>query len=355
MRAKEFINEMFLQYRTENENNQILIAFKSWIWIISEEELFDEDNTQVAKDIKSKTGVNILEYGDIYDLEIELPESRPDLLVGRITDDQLHINNTISIAQNPITSSLIKKVAQQLDLNTVYSSGTDYEGEEDDWEIFRDNLLGKIPDRLWHGSNTKWARNILSKGIMPTEFSNWTGLGPNKNEQIKTPGVIFLAADKRYATFHAKRSAANSRSLPVLFLVKIPDPNKIEFDYDVAHDVYSKGHPDLKGTSYQYLLKDKEFAGTVDQIRKRQQGTNLNTQIGIFGYKGRIPATHIINVGIQFDEEDADNWMWFESVEDAQIALALYDEFGYYYPEWNEMTYEDVIDSMRGDDEEDEY
>jgi len=348
MKISDVLNEMIIRQEKYGDTNEIwLIAFKENIWLFStdaiEEVESDTYDADLVSDILKYTGVDLenTEHWDIGSI-------RPDVLVGMWDKEEgsMTIFANDAAQQHPSSSTLIKKVAKQLNVRHVGFQTTWDDSYDDDNEIVfdRSELLGKIPNVMYHGTSSHAMWSIRRTGIRPVEKSNWGNL--------KTPNVVFMTTNAKYAQFHAANASEKIQAMPVIIKFKIPNKNSVTFDYDVAADMYGEGHPELKNTPYEdsiYHGQDRTYTRyELDKIRAFQKGTNINTQLGIFGYKGRIPASHIIAVYSPMSEEpesDLNKWIEFDG-KDALVlfgdAMEMFDTWGYYDEDWMGMNMEEV-------------
>ena len=324
--------EMHIRYQGNDNKSMMLIAHRNNIWLLD-----NEVSPDVLRDISDQLGLDIEVDDDShfedFDLSSEL-EDRADVLHGWYTPNKKSLYLNMGVTQNPYTSILVKKVSQQLGIDEIVQSNLNSDGSEVDYSIFRHEMAGKIPQTLYHGTSTTFAHNIIKKGLMPSDNKNW---------EIKFNDLIFVCANPRYAQFHADRTATNTKGFPVVFEVKIPDRTKLVMDYDIAVQFYGYDHPEVLKLGYnQRLTREHPSLEIIRQINRK---TDLNTQIGIFGYKGRIPASHITSIYANFSEDSSDlvDWHAFENREDFQEALQIANAYGYWEP------------GMDFDEEEDEY
>lgn len=260
------LSEMRIRHHTRG--GDMLIAFRDSIWIADADDF--ENNVDGLWD--SVLGVI---GGDVsFDY---LRDERPDVLVGSYdsSDDSLHIDSTGHVLSlHPRTSKLIQKVVRHLGIDRV----NDVDMEDDATELDKSAIRGKLPEYGYHGTSLSKLRGILKTGISSQSMGNWG--------DIRTEGVIFFAADSKIPRFHANRTARQDNDVPVIIKFKIPDEDRIISDYDVAAGLYGLGGDDLPDEYMDsHTMPDSD--NKVSAHHKRPK--NLWRDMGVFGYKGRIP------------------------------------------------------------------
>lgn len=333
MKAREFLTEMIIR-TNKGSNSGYVIAFKDSIWIIDpKENLSRTQEEKILQDIKTRTGMSANSLQQLINNSGIDDYYRPDVLFAEVIEQRgkkyLVLNNEIT-QQNPRTSSLVKKVVQTLNIDEViYNQFLDIAGTMT--SVYdKKGLVGDIPSTLFHGTSSKYIDSILSKGIQPSENANW---------DVKVPNTVFLTSDPHYAAFHALNTTINNKkSFPIVIEVKVPDMGKITLDFDTVTSAYGSDHPDLDASPYAEIIqkeRSKEEKQRLQTIRKFQKGTNINTQLGNFGYKGRIPPTHLLTFYTPFNHDASiDDWYYFESKEEFKRALTLFRKNEYYDPDW---------------------
>ena len=358
MRATELLQEMIVKHKSEDSN--WVIAFKDGIWLMDDEtesvealEIWDT----IFKSIGEQIDTN--DFEDIYSIIEHIKESRPDVIVAQINMDNKEIHyDMISSVQHPITSKLFKKVVKQLGINVVNGMSL-YGDEEDTTAFYPENMRGGLPDTVYHGTTIDVLLKVLKKGLVPQDSGNW------EDQNIHTPDVIFFAVDAALPEFHATRRAESINGIPVIIEFKIPDENKVVPDYDVASELYGTGDESLLGSVYQHtdfketgwkLDRLERWKETLGKVHKRPE--KLFGEFGVFGYKGRIPPSHLIRIYTPFTEEfkEVDNDDWFTiKPKDFYEAYEIYESFGMFEEEFLDMEYKDIHFEVYGEyPEEDE-
>ena len=327
MLVAELLMEMIVRHQTPDGNE--IIAFQDSIWILG-----DRTPRRVLRDVKRHTGLR----GDTAeDVMRDARENRPDVLAGYVNDNTLSVDGVVSIALNPRSSLLIKKVVQQLGLDGVDAERMDPEGEEYSEPHTADDLEGRIPQIVYHGTTTEHVPAIMKIGIAPNENSNWKDLG-------KFADKVYLTASFQDAAFHANRGGGT----PIVIATRIPDRNKIVLDFDVGATMHGIT-PTMDREGYTASVKqDRWDKKRVKTIGKYDKGTDYTREIGTFGYRGRIPSSFFTAFFVP-DGEDADAKLStnhaIEIKDKATLwrALEMIDEFGYYDPsyQWPEPDEDD--------------
>lgn len=254
------------------------------------DEVIDKD---AARELIKKLGmtgvddVDNITYGDIASYLID--ERHPHVIFGYIDDDMLRITRTSLDAQSPITSPAIKKLVHELRLD-----GAVGEDEEDEEEIFfpKREMKGDLPDYLYHGTSSEYLDSIMSKGLIGEESrSNWAESGIAHNNLVFGTDHI-----NRETIFHATRTARRTGGIAVILKLKVPDKNNLVPDFDIAAEL-GLSDDDVWNTGYEDL-ENFHSRGSETHYPKK-----LWKRMGIFGYRGRIPPSHIVKIYSDFEED----------------------------------------------------
>lgn len=352
------LNEVFVvgdksYIRTGTE----VLAYEKWIWVFDNE---DPNKDDILADANKKLGTN---YSDPYEFQ-EYMEDNPRVIYGIIDGNDLEIN-IINFRQGAASKTLYK-VMKELGLDDVkvsfYSENT--EDENDIIYDGRDELLEPLAKKdFYHGTSFDALRKIAKLGLMPQEKSTF--------DQIVHSDKIFITINLEKAVFHATNAAQKrGDNVPIVLILKIPDVDKLVLDYDVAiqfygeeHDhTYTLGYSDVLAAAtrgpYSAMTQDPEIKKYVSRIRKNPDA--LNTSLGIFGYIGRIPASHIHHILI--DENLLRSYILQQEIgiEDEENphpepirnwGKYTLEEFFDYYTE----TYRDIMSEFIDQDEDEEY
>lgn len=334
---QEQINELKVAYQGNvNDKSFEILVHRGNVWIFDGEDYEDID---LIKNITAKIGIDVR----FYDLDglIDYIQERPDIIYGRVQNNEdFYLDSYGTTKQSPYTSKVIRDIVKHFNLQSVSQLDMD---SEDEITIPRYKIVGKITDEMYHGTNNKYISNIFKKGIMPTSYGNW--------KNIKFPDLIFVAASSDYVRYHAIRQATEFESIPVIVKIKIPDKNKLLLDYDVATLLYGIDHPEVVYAGYDiispdYFNKNQDVSDLIQSVNK---GTNLNTQMGIFAYRGRIPANHITEILFPNGTEETlggdvgniNDWLSFTDKNEALEALDMIYSIGFYDPDYEDDWDED--------------
>jgi len=205
---KFLLNELFIKGNVIKNRVSLLISYKSNVWILPE----------IEKDI-------IEDFLDILPLKPELIEmvndsssvvevykilqmsNNPDIFLASIKDDILIVEyapfNNLKDLKN---STQVRKIINQLNISTIkmIDDGKEIESiESDDLE-----LLKYIPSIMYHGTCSKYIKNIFKLGITPSTGGNY------KIEHNKP--LVFLTTNTNKAYIHARRCAENTNTNPIV-------------------------------------------------------------------------------------------------------------------------------------------
>jgi len=310
---RQFLNEMYV---SREKGGTLVIAFRQWLWVVT------RDNPDVLHIADAIAGVNphgVDLLGHIRDVDAEsisqwVNEYIPDALVA--TWDQrsrtlwMHGGN---MGLSPTSSPLVRKVALELGARKVQ-----YEAHAGERETTvskgRKQLKGNWDVTWYHGTSSRYVGRILSLGIKPGESdSNYADQGIVHDESV------FLSAKLDEAQYHAFHTVRKKGGIPVVLVVdRIPDKSLLEPDYDVDAAA-SQSHYNVRPR------RDYDAAFAADSM-------SASKHVGLVGYKGRIPATHISAVLIH--TEHGENWRRVKDLARLKKALDRYGEdFWYRYGE----------------------
>lgn len=276
---------------------------------------------------------------ELYDMTFDdvqhSTEEDTKFIMGDIEHNQLVIRNTYETSPTSILNTQIKKVIRQLNLLGVVFQGEIHDENGDSQEIehvySRDKVINsKVSSEVfYHGTDFKKLESIMSKGLMGTSVTNYAN--------IDHYDTVFITTKLHKAALHAITSASQNDSVPVIIQLKVPDTSKLVLDYDVAIEHYGIDHPLTIKMGYDTIHAGVANAYTITKVdtseveawKKLIDKSSLNTKTGIFGYQGRIPASHIIGVHVDDD------------------AIAYNDRYDEYHKTFPEMISDSLQTTFR--------
>ena len=326
---------------------EYVVAYRDKIWLLSNN---DETNA-VKAEIEQMFGIEPTE--DIYDLLQTIGDNRPDVLKGEIIGGGQFRIGTDSNWRFGRGSHLLQKVMKELGLREVVYSNT----IGDEYDTTRGSeITGQMPTHLYHGTTSENALGILRFGLAPDRAAtNYPSKGAHP--PLEHDDKVFLTEDIQKAEYHAVNAVtrdqqygtpdhrnAEPRGFPVIFRFRVPDPNLLIADLDVEH------MSDSPTGQYDYVPERKEHDPTIQETPEQ-----FSKQVGVMGYKGRIPASFITDILVRASEEvseeesydfDENNW---ENVTAEQLERALDwgDPQGIYYDPEEDEDYCPECDTMR--------
>ena len=333
------LDEMTIRYKSPETTNYQVVAFRDLIWLLDYNDLEDPE---IMTDLMDNTGLEEHQLDSITDY-------RPDIFVAQFSDgeDSLWISSDILGARDPRVSQYVRKVARALGASSVQGEDMGYDEGERPWSVDVTNVPQGFPDTMMHGTDATKLPGILRFGLDPGRSeSNWAEIGIEDWQDL-----VFLTVKPNTADFHARRSAGKNHSAPVVLTVKIPDKNLIGPDFDVASAVGPEVLADVLGFSgWQSWERDEEQRQQVLQ----HSGPKVWKEAGIYSYKGRIPASHIIKVEADLSgelgtPEDDTGYYEFETMEEFSRAWELFSDYGYWHP-----GMEEELEDYEDEEEEDE-
>lgn len=338
------LDEMVVRYKTDQAYNSLhVVAFKQFIWIFAYN---DENMAEVETDMKKITGATD---------ENEYRE-RPDILLGAFDGTTFHVDISDEMSMHPTISTYIKKVAQYLGADNVEATDTILVGDkeiENTVDLATYEVGKGVPEYAYHGTNTKALPGIMKFGLDPNR-----GTGNWESGTVGKFSLNFLTVRKTTAMGHAESSARKQKGAPVLLQVKIPDKNNIGPDFDVA--MATGLNPELADivgfSNSQAWHQPHEYQKEQQALILAKSGQNIWKQTGIFSYRGRIPANHIVGIWADLSGElnaqdiYGDAMYEFDDMEEFYAAYELYQDYGYWHPEM-----EEEIEAMRAEEEDDDF
>lgn len=333
MRYADILNEMLIRYQPDElGDSALVVAHRDSLWIIPSRGTGDGRlDRRIKADIRKRTGLRL---NDLDDLQYGDPrDGRPDIFFGRISDGVLYVDGRAPAAShNPMTSPLVKKVAQHLRIHDVKM-----EFLGDDGDDYQTSIMphGDIPEIVWHGTHSGVLHKILKTGIRPTETGNWG--------DIKFKNKIFLTSIENFAMYHANGQARAAGTQAVVLGTRIPDRSKITLDFDVARSFIGpdRRHTDREG--YTQLTKKDEAdydKNRVRAIRKHSPGTDWTRATGVFGYRGWIPPSFFQTVFMapapygEAEPMTSYNLIPLINRKELMDAIAMIHEHGFYDPDY---------------------
>ena len=337
----KIISEMFVKGHEDGDN---IIAYKENLWKLR---MDIEEDDPVRQEIAQALRLEG-EWNDIWDLK-ELVEDagRTDILVGEFNeqDRQLSLQRVGSFHLDPKSSVLVKKVVKTIGAQSVVYAPND-EGEE---YTSKHDIKGKVADIMYHGTTSNYLPGLLRLGLVP-------GKKETNYEGISHPSAVFFTSRFDEAQHHATHTAKKVGGDPVILELKVPDPALLIPDYDVDMGAGDTG-------CYDYIcqtLRDKQSS----QSDVDADSFSLSREVGVYGYKGRVPAAAISGYYILMNAQDelgdtmfyADREQYTEATpEEAAIYVQTKEDFGYgslEEPEYEEEeddwgTNESILSNLR--------
>lgn len=269
-------------------NGSVVFGYGDSIWVVAPTS-WKEKKEEIAADIRQKMGLadDELKVKWSYSPEglMDFADKRSDVVAFEMNDERL-LYRRHTYGQSPQTSPLFRKVATYIKNTFGVPIHPFSMGMRMDTGVERNvdpsTFRGALPKEGWHGTNIDALTSIMKKGIVPQAGGNYG--------DVHTPGYVFFAADRsslvdRYA-MHSAGGVWTLKTIPIIVHFKIPDQDRIKPDVDVANNLYGKKavqvNPDYKHLPF------------TDKEEGRQNSERMWKHGEVFGYKGRIPPSHIV-------------------------------------------------------------
>lgn len=278
---KEFWDDLH-ELRVQGEGQRI-VAYKGYVWlfddgisgkmvndIIEKAELGSTDGHHGLSKVDETEEIDSFEfYDDLRSLE------RSDIIIGSIHNKQLQLLSTGPFVRDPKSSDIIKKLVKHFKLTSV-----SYDYGDEVAIVKKKQIQGKPSDIVYHGTSLKYLEGILRNGLIPkpqqTNYKN-----------IIHSDKVFFSSRMDEASHHAVTTANNTKSLPVILEIKVPDPALIIPDFDVdrmtGNDYYTD-MPVINKNAHTKLPNNKSFSASKE--------------FGVYGYAGKILPMHIKKIYI---------------------------------------------------------
>lgn len=276
---------------------------------------------------------------DIWDFISTIRDTRPDILLARHDGNRIIVESGGDYAHRT-GSRLLQNVMKELGYEQVAYTNSEGEEYETHWDS---QVQGDLPKFLYHGTTSEHANDILRLGLRPGEAeTNYPARythGPIQHDE-----TVFLTEDIAKAEYHAMNAVnrdlrpyhggthGRPRGFPVIFRLEIPDPNLLVPDYDIEN-ASTQPTGTYEGV---YRAKRRKWDQKV-----KEPAFDMSKKVGVFGYRGRIPASFIRQILIKTNTDETstfDQANWTETTP-AQLQQAI--EYGepeaaFYEPEEEE-------------------
>jgi len=226
-----FLSELLVHGPKPKEGSYI-VAYKENLWVLEDRNNLGQFKDEIINVFWKELGSgreNDETTDSIEDVNslIDYAESNKlPVIIGEITKNKmLYLLGQGSFNHDPRSSVAIKKVVDQLKLKGVSRSTGDYDEEE----TKKKQIVGQIPQNVFHGTSSKYLEQIMRLGLTPQPAQSNYPLIDDIPE-----GLIFFTGKFDESKHHAEHTANRTKSDPVILELSIPDRAKIVADYDIA-------------------------------------------------------------------------------------------------------------------------
>lgn len=319
------INELFIHKnkRIKTLDNKFFILYKKDLWIFDENEWIKKKIYNVLNKAYGK----IIASDSLEDTLIEIQESFYDILCGYIKNKTIFLKISGDFRHSEHSDDLFKLEKElKMPIKLNYHTGIHLEVEE---ELDINTEKKKLQNRtFYHGTCLKFLNKILKIGITPTKHSNYN--------IINHIDKIFFTLNLEKANLHAFNSSKKNNSFPIIISFNVPDINKLIPDFDLAIDAYGSNSEVSKTSNYH------KFNNTTNS--KMNYNKDITKKIGIFGYKGRIPPSHINDIWIDLHTYSQYIEV-FLSDENIEYDNDIWSDFNN-VKNWSEISKDDILNKI---------
>lgn len=289
MDFKQFLTEMIVHPLGMPRHNQIyFVAWRQHLWTGNYQDI-ENNSTAIYRQIMAEhpRSQQMLDHPYLTkeptDIVNWVKENLPDAIAGEFNPKTKQISLT-GADYSPVTSPLVAKVLQTLRARTLSHEYTD----ERTQRYGRGQMQGRIPEVLYHGTGTEYFVNIVRLGLMPMGHqSNYSGVFHDE--------AVFLSATLPEAEMHAFHTSRGSKyqrrqgkGYPMVVAVRLPDPSKLTSDMDADRKAGGNDY------DHSYWYDRNDHPDNYSSVNSWKTSKHL----GVFGYKGRIPANFIDHIRV---------------------------------------------------------
>ncbi len=357
MEELQLVTEVFIRGGRPRNGSKVLANGKNiWVWNN------DREFERLAPFINRELGTD---FDEEYDVD-QWYEEGAQAVYATIENGRLDMIGNSSY-RPAVTSDTLRKTIKALNLNGVtrrtQSFNPDYDEVEHDFETSRYEFNKKLAQKtFYHGTSTTFIESMLKFGLKPNP-------GETQFDNIEHQDKVFITTELDKAMFHATHSANKNNSFPVIIELRIPDESKLVSDYDVVIDTMGADSDQAMELGYSdifYQLPNYRGDGSkYDDMHQRfgKRLDKLSTRVGIFGYKGRIPASHFNFIFADGDviEESMPEMYWemdgefdMSEMRTESVNHRSFDYWDQYKPEKFIAHFEGLWDDLKDEYEEDE-
>ncbi|CAM0063667.1 hypothetical protein VPHD527_0348 [Vibrio phage D527] len=322
MEELQALNEVFVRGGKPRDGSKVLANGKN-IWVWNNERELERLLPFINKEFNS-------DFEDEYEID-EWYMSGADAVYGEIERSSLDMHGD-STYRPSTASDTLRKTIKALNLRGVTrrsrSFTTDYDEIDHDFETSRAEFNKKLGQKtFYHGTSTTYIESMLKIGLKPD-------VGESQFDKIEHSDKVFVTTELDKAMFHATHSANQNSSFPVIIELKIPDEAKLVSDYDVVIDTLGADSDEALELGYSDIyygaVNGRDDGKKYDDMHQRfgKRIGNLSTKFGVFGYKGRIPASHFTKILADTDVIEDEISMNFYEMEDEFKLSAMTSEAG---------------------------
>lgn len=316
-------NELYVHNKSKDLDDKYFILYQKDLWLFTKDEWISKKYYNVLNKAYGKRIASV----DLYGTFNNIVEKYLDILSGKIINDIIYIELDNHTFRHSEHSDDLYKLKSELDMpiKLSFRSGINMDNEEElDINIEKKKIKNRT---FYHGTSLNFLPQILKVGISPTKHTNYPKINHNNK--------IFITLNMEAAYSYAFHSAMKNGSFPIILEVKVPDIDKLIVDYDLGRDVYGDGSNIMRDLDYNKFNISYKVPG-IDYKK------DITNKIGIYGYLGRIPASHLQDVWIDMvtyaDAQYIFNPVNGEFSSDADV----WDEFND-VKNWSEVDKNDIM------------
>lgn len=323
---KNHIKISFIISNYESSDSYAIISFKEKIIKLPQEYIYNAPDDE-AEDLSEKDRQILEELLSICAKKGISPRNKTlrhvmdeileikDVIIGYVSNNSLQITHPSIDKPSPVSSPYIKKIVNQLGLSSVSYETTDenmdYTGEQ---TYYPHELVGDIPEFLYHGTSTKYLEKLLRIGFNEKNSI----LNSNFQKAVIHNNVAFFATEKSIAEYYAFTASSNTNCRPIIIKISSASiKNSIVPDWDIDN-MSEQRMIELHGFDWEELGAEN-VRPPNKKVELSGKSTTYSKHFGKFGVNGPISPLAIKSILFK----NSDEWMELSTNDTKKLIYEL--------------------------------